>query len=79
MNNEIEEMLRQSFIDETKNKLWSENGDNDCGFAEEYVFWLEQKLLKRTAVLEELMKVYKDKGQLLSFNVNLVREVLEND
>jgi hypothetical protein len=79
MNNEIEEMLRQSFIDETKNKLWSENGDNDCGFSEEYVFWLEQKLLKRTAVLEELMKVYKDKGQLLSFNVNIVREVLEND
>ena len=79
MNNEIEEILRQSFIDETKNKLWSENGDNDCMFAEEYVFWLEQKLLKRTSVLEELMKVYKNKGQLLSFNVNLVREVLEND
>lgn len=46
MNNEIEEELRQSFIDETKNKLWAENDDNDCGFSEEYVFWLEQKLLK---------------------------------
>ena len=45
MNNEIEEELRQSFIDETKNKLWSESS-NDCGFSEEYVFWLEQKFLE---------------------------------
>jgi hypothetical protein len=75
MNNEIEEELRQSFIDETKNKLWSESS-NDCGFSEEYVFWLEQKFLERTLVLEEVIKVYNEKGHLLSFNVNLAREVL---
>jgi hypothetical protein len=75
MNNEIEEELRQSFIDETKNKLWSESS-NDSGFSEEYVFWLEQKFLERTLVLEEVIKVYNEKGHLLSFNVNLAREVL---
>jgi hypothetical protein len=76
MNNEIEEELRQSFKDETKKDLWSDS-PNDCGFSEEYVFWLEQKLLKRTSVLEEIMDSFKQYEQLLQFDINKVREVLK--
>jgi hypothetical protein len=77
MNNEIEEELRQSFKDETKKDLWSVSPGVDCGFAEEYVFWLEQKLLKRTSVLEEIMDSFKQYEQLLQFDINKVREVLK--
>ena len=45
-------------------------------YCNDYVHWLEEKLQKRTEVLEELMRVYSENGQLLSFNVNLAREVL---
>lgn len=41
-----EELLRQKFIDETDQLLWAEAYTNDCGFSEEYVFWLESQLLK---------------------------------
>lgn len=33
---------------------------------------------KMLEVLRELMRVYEQKGQLLNFDVNLVREVLNN-
>lgn len=46
MNWEVEETLRQKFIYETKDKLWTEDGDNDAGFSEEYVKWLEQIVIK---------------------------------
>lgn len=46
VNWEENENLRQIFKDETKNKLWAENEDDDCGFSEEYVFWLEERLLE---------------------------------
>lgn len=45
-NWEENENIREIFTTETKDKLWSENSDNDCGFSEKYVFWLEEKLLK---------------------------------
>jgi hypothetical protein len=45
-NWEQEESIRQIFIDETKEKLWAE-GKGDAGFSEEYVFWLEQKLIEK--------------------------------
>ena len=48
MNWEIEETLRQKFIDGTKNKLWAEDADNDAGFSEEYVNWLEQIVIKNS-------------------------------
>ncbi len=44
-NWEENENLRQDFIDKTKLKLWSE-GRDDAGFSEEYVFWLEERLLE---------------------------------
>jgi len=54
INFEQEESIRQVFRDETKYKLWAEDGDNDCGFSEEYVFWLEQKLIKYLSDLTPL-------------------------
>jgi len=46
-NWEENEILRQNFIDVTKNKLWAEKDDGDCGFSEDYVFWLEEIVLKQ--------------------------------
>ena len=40
-----EEQLRQEFIDETKAKLWAEDINEDVGFSDKYVEWLEQQLL----------------------------------
>lgn len=45
-NWEENETLRQNFKDQTKLKLWAEKGDNDAGFSEEYVFWLEAIILE---------------------------------
>ncbi len=44
-NWEENENIRKIFIDETKYNLWAES-KNDCGFSEEYVFWLEERLLE---------------------------------
>jgi hypothetical protein len=52
-NFELEESIRQIFIDETKNKLWADNNTSDCGFSEEYVFWLEQQLISAKENLKE--------------------------
>lgn len=49
-NWEENEILRQNFIDVTKNKLWSESVDNDANFSEEYVFWLEEIVLKQLQI-----------------------------
>jgi hypothetical protein len=46
-NWEQEESIRQVFIDVTKEKLWAEKDSGDCGFSEEYVYWLEQKLIEK--------------------------------
>jgi len=40
-----EEDLRQEFVDETKDKLWAEDINEDVGFSDKYVEWLEQQLL----------------------------------
>jgi len=45
-NWEENETLRQEFKDKTSLKLWAEKGDGDCGFSEEYVFWLEEIVLE---------------------------------
>lgn len=42
-NSEQEESIRQIFIDETKEYLWAHE-KGDCGFSEDYVFWLEKKI-----------------------------------
>lgn len=44
-NYEQEESIRQIFINETKEYLWAQDA-GDCGFSEEYVFWLENKLVE---------------------------------
>lgn len=45
-NWEENENIREMFTTKTKNKLWSEADDNDANFSEEYVFWLEERLLE---------------------------------
>lgn len=78
---ELEKKLRQSFIDETKNKLWAENLDNDCGFSEKYVFWLEQKILI-TDAFNIRQQINCDLPELLErYNkaVELVKKVLEEN
>ena len=40
-----QENLRQKFIDETKAELWAEDINEDVGFSDKYVEWLEQQLL----------------------------------
>jgi hypothetical protein len=45
---ECQENLRQEFIDETKAKLWAEDINEDVGFSDKYVEWLEAKKLKLT-------------------------------
>lgn len=53
MNNwEENENLRCDFIEITGLKLWSEQGDQDAGFTEEYVFWLEERIIWKN-VFEE--------------------------
>jgi len=48
-----DEQLRQEFIDETKAKLWAEDINEDVGFSDKYVEWLEQQLLiKRVSKTE---------------------------
>lgn len=45
-NWEENEYLRCDFIETTKLNLWSEDGDNDARFSEEYVFWLEELIIE---------------------------------
>ncbi len=45
-NWEENENLRQIFIDETKEKLWENPSEDNYYFSDEYVFWLEEKLLE---------------------------------
>lgn len=45
-----QENLRKEFIDETKAKLWAEDINEDVGFSDKYVEWLEAKQLNLTGV-----------------------------
>lgn len=40
-----QENLREKFIKETKSKLWAEDINEDVGFSDKYVEWLEKQLL----------------------------------
>ena len=40
-----QENLRQIFKNETADKLWAENINEDVGFSDKYVEWLEKQLL----------------------------------
>lgn len=45
-NWEENENLRQEFVDKTNLKLWSEELNQEAGFSDEYVFWLEALVLE---------------------------------
>lgn len=59
-NFELEESLRTYFMDKTKHELWTVDGDNDAGFSEEYVFWLEDLVLKNEIISHE--ELFNEKG-----------------
>jgi len=40
-----QENLREKFIKETKSKLWAEDINEDVGFSDKYVEWLEKQLI----------------------------------
>jgi predicted transcriptional regulator YheO len=59
-----QENLRQQFIDETKAKLWAEDINEDVGFSDKYVEWLEAKQLILSGVSHqrELLKKLNETG-----------------
>jgi hypothetical protein len=53
-----QENLRQQFIDETKAKLWAEDINEDVGFSDKYVEWLEAKQLILSGVMPSIGRTY---------------------
>ena len=47
-----QENLREQFIEETKSKLWAEDINEDVGFSDKYVEWLETKQLILSGVVK---------------------------
>lgn len=54
-NWEENDNIREIFTTETKDKLWSYKGDNDANFSEDYVFWLEEKLIESSFGEESIL------------------------
>ena len=64
MNEDKQKELRKKFINETKKDLWPVNPKVDCGFSEDYVFWLEDQLLNK------VIKVYVTEADIHNLQIS---------
>ena len=87
-----QENLRQEFIDETKAKLWAEDINEDVGFSDKYVEWLEAKLTltdvsnwvaieseEQPERVTDVMVMYKDNRKEVAFFDGDGRFYTQND
>ena len=76
-----QENLRQEFIDETKAKLWAEDINEDVGFSDKYVEWLEAKQLILSGVSGSFsqndMENFAAKCMILGSNSKDIKELLK--